>query len=153
MEHKDIFTHGVLLRFEPFYFPDGGLPKPKYFIVLHKENNGALLASLPTSKDHVPNDVKQTTGCIELPERNFNAFIFPANTLVTSSFSFPLNTFVYGSNIHYYDSLKLMAPISGGLSKISVIGTILPKLFLDLLECLKSSSSVRRKYQKILRKQ
>ena len=48
-----MFSPGNLLYFNPFIFPDGGVPKPKYFLVLAEAGDDVLLASLPTSKDHV----------------------------------------------------------------------------------------------------
>ena len=55
------FHRGNLLYFNPFIFPDGGTPKPKYFLVLANVGDDVLLASLPTSKDHVPADIPVKT--------------------------------------------------------------------------------------------
>lgn len=89
-----MFKKGQLLRFDPFIFPDGGHPKPKFFVVLNEDGEGLLLASLPTSKDHVPADVVFSGGCLEMPERNINVFGFLPGQQVTSSFSFPRATFI-----------------------------------------------------------
>jgi hypothetical protein len=53
-----MFEEGNLLLFRPFIFKNGATPKDKFFLVLGKDiQGGLLLASLPTSKDHVPSDV------------------------------------------------------------------------------------------------
>lgn len=150
MEFRDYFVQGALLCFDPFWFPDGGKPKRKYFVVLQKKDTSLLLVSLPTSKDHIPSDVAFRAGCIELPERNFNAFVFPANDYVTETFAFPNNTFIYGSNLHAYDLEAIIKPVLESLSTVTRLGNIQPKLFKELVTCLKTSSSVRRKYQKLL---
>lgn len=144
------FDKGTLLFFKPFYFPDGGKPASKFFLVLHNDKESLLLVSLPTSKDHVPSDVEMTSGCIELPERSFNAFVFIANTEVTESFCFDRDTFIYGSSIHEYDVAALMQPVKAGKSKVEAKGRLLPGIYQDLIRCLKSSDSVRRRYKKML---
>ena len=49
-----MFEEGNLLLFRPFIFKNGVTPKDKFFLVLGKDiQGGLLLASLPTSKDHV----------------------------------------------------------------------------------------------------
>lgn len=39
MEHDSRFQEGAILYFDPFIFPDGGNPKPKYFLVLKVLSN------------------------------------------------------------------------------------------------------------------
>lgn len=80
---QKMFEPGNLLYFNPFIFPDGGDPKPKFFIVLGEADETVLLASLPTSKDHIPSDVEVSSGCLEIAERMVNAYIFMVNEVVT----------------------------------------------------------------------
>mgnify|MGYP000762984021 CR=1 FL=1 len=49
-----MFKEGNLLKFSPFIFKNGACPKNKFFVVLKEAENAMILASLPTSKDHVP---------------------------------------------------------------------------------------------------
>ena len=49
-----MFEQGQLLKFTPFTFKNGANPKPKYFIVLGRMKEDVVIASLPTSKDHIP---------------------------------------------------------------------------------------------------
>ncbi|MGF1565418.1 MAG: hypothetical protein ACFCUH_08625 [Flavobacteriales bacterium] len=50
-----MFQEATIVYFDPFYFKNGNVAKPKYFIVLKRFNEQQLLASLPTRKDAIPN--------------------------------------------------------------------------------------------------
>lgn len=80
---QKMFEPGNLLYFNPFIFPDGGDPKPKFFIVLGEVDETVLLASLPTSKDHIPLDVEVSSSCLEISERMVDTYIFMVNEVVT----------------------------------------------------------------------
>ena len=67
-----MFEEGNLLLFHPFLFKNGAPSKDKFFLVLEKTDDDLLLASLPTSKDHVPSDVEVKHGCLDLSERFVN---------------------------------------------------------------------------------
>ena len=106
-----MFEEGNLLLFHPFLFKNGATPKDKFFLVLGNVEGELLLASLPTSKDHVPSDVEVKHGCIDLPERDVNIFVFVAGEEIVLKqdgeyFSFSKNTFVYGANLDINSSLK-----------------------------------------------
>ncbi len=145
-----MFEEGELLYFEPFIFPDGGTPKNKYFVVLKEMQNDFLLASLPTSKDHVPSDVTYEKGCLEMPERNVNIFVFKAQEPVTSSFSFPLPTFIYGALLRKYPRQSFCQLIASGEIKVRSLGQINETLFRELIDCLRHSAMVKGKYRKLL---
>lgn len=57
-----MYQTGELIKFSPFVFKNGNQPKPKYCIVLGQIDDKVMLASLPTSKDHVPSDVMMLEG-------------------------------------------------------------------------------------------
>lgn len=82
-----MFEEGNLLLFRPFIFKNGATPKDKFFLVLGKDiQGGLLLASLPTSKDHVPSDVEVKHGCLDIAERFVNVLIlFQARKFSTPS--------------------------------------------------------------------
>lgn len=65
-----MFEEGNLLFFRPFLFKNGE-PQDKFFLVLKKLDGDILLASLPTSKDHVPSDLEVKHGCLNISERMF----------------------------------------------------------------------------------
>jgi len=67
-----MYTPGSILYFKPFVFPNGNTPKNKYFIVLKTTDSDVLIASLPTSQDHIPHMIQKTHGCIDVPEYQVN---------------------------------------------------------------------------------
>jgi len=146
-----MFEQGNLLYFNPFIFPDGGDPKPKFFIVLGEIDETILLASLPTSKDHIPSDIEVKSGCLEIPERMVNAYTFMANEEVTDSgFFFEKNTFIYGQNIKTYNTVAFVEQIFSGATVVEEKGKLKDELFNSLKDCLKNSDAVRKRYKKYL---
>lgn len=140
------YTEGQLLCFTPFAFKNGAKPKKKYFIVLKHVDECVILASLPTSKDHLPNNLSMSSGCISIPERAINAYVFLPNQSVTQSFSFPLPTFIYGEQVDEY-AIKYL---NGMDTDIENLGIIHNELFFQLKECLKQSALLKRKFRKLL---
>ena len=146
-----MFEPGNLLYFNPFIFPDGGEPKPKFFVVLGEIDETILLASLPTSQDHIPSDVEVKLGCLEIPERMVNAYTFMANEEVTDTgFFFEKNTFIYGQNIKTYNSVAFLVQTTSGKMVIEPKGKVKDDLFTALKECLKNSDAVRKKFKQYL---
>ena len=139
-------TEGTLLYFDPFVFKNGATPKPKYFIVLANTDDGVMLASLPTSKDHVPADDEVVRGAVNIPERGVNAYVFEAGDQVTDTYCFPRRTYVYGEQVDDYTEEDLMAMGSS----IQNLGVLKPELLADLKACLKQASNIKRKYVKWL---
>lgn len=139
-------TEGTLLYCDPFVFKNGATPKPKYFIVLANTDSGVMLASLPTSKDHVPQDAEAVRGAVSIPERGVNAYVFEAGDQVTDCFAFPRRTFVYGEQVDDYTEEDLEA--MGG--SIQNLGVLKPELLAELRKCLKQAPNIKRKYIKWL---
>ena len=145
----DIFQPGNLLYFDPFIFPDGGTPKPKYFLVLAEAGHDVVLASLPTSKDHVPSDIPLQSGCLEMPQRMINVFVMKGNEPITEDgFFFRVNTFVYGANIKTYSPRVFIEQEANKVTVITVKGKMKGDIYLRLIECLKNSDAVRKRYKK-----
>ena len=146
-----MFEPGNLLYFNPFIFPDGGDPKPKFFVVLGEVDETVLLASLPTSKDHIPSDVEVKSGCLEIPERMVNAYTFLANEVVTDNgFFFEKNTFVYGQNIKTYNTIAFSEQEKAGETEIELKGKMKADLFTALKDCLRNSDAVRKRFKQYL---
>ena len=141
-----MMTEGTLLYCDPFVFKNGATPKPKYFIVLANTVDGMILASLPTSKDHVPADVEVVRGAVNIPERGVNAYVFEAGDMVTDCFAFPRRTFVYGEQVDDYTEADLHAINSN----IRNLGVLKPELLADLKACIKQAANIKRKYLKWL---
>jgi len=146
-----MFEPGNLLYFNPFIFPDGGDPKPKFFVVLGEVDETVLLASLPTSKDHIPSDLEVKSGCLEIPERMVNAYTFLANEVVTDNgFFFEKNTFVYGQNIKTYNTIAFSEQQKAGETEIELKGNLKADLFTALKDCLRNSDAVRKRFKQYL---
>lgn len=153
-----MYNAGDLIFFRPFVFKNGAKPKDKFFVVLGTMDDGMLLASLPTSQDHVPSDVEITDGCLELPERYVNVFVFLAGKPVaitpdSSHYTFSKNTFIYGSDLDVYNTAVFERQQRQGLTTIQKIGTLLPDVFRDLRRCLADSFMVKRKFRRLLAQQ
>lgn len=148
-----MFTVRDILYFDPFYFKNGNTPKAKFFIVLKVIENTTVLASLPTSKDHVPGNLTVDDGCVELPGINFNCFIISPNTSVTECGKhFSRNTFLYGHNIDDYDIelMQKLYPLEN--MNYEVWGKMKQPLFDRLIECFSISKTIKRKYKRLLLK-
>lgn len=140
-----------LIYFDPFYFKNGNTAKPKYFVVLKQLGSKSVLASLPTRKDNIPSTEDAEIGCIELPDINLNCFVFPNNLEITDcGKSFAFKTYLYGHQIDEYDIDLLQDIYPNEGSDYEILGKIKPKLFAALIDCFKSSKSVKRKYRKLL---
>jgi len=141
-----MIEEGSLLYFDPFVFKNGATPKPKFFIVLASTDDNMILASLPTSKDHVPSDATVVRGSVNIPERGVNAYVFEAGDLVTDSYCFPRRTFVYGEQVDDYTVEDIFA-MSDNMTNL---GKLKPEIFSELKACLKRASNMKRKFAKYL---
>jgi len=146
-----MFAAGVIVYFTPFYFPNGkSAPKAKYFIVLKCVADKTIVASLPTSKNTIPRGVAKSA-CIEMPDINLNAFVFRANQEVTScGKSFSLDTFVYGHQLDFFEIAVLEDVYRTEGADYEIFGSLKPELFKQLLRCLSTSKSVKKKFVRYL---
>ena len=150
-----MFEEGNLLFFRPFLFKNGAEPQNKFFLVLKKIGNDVLLASLPTSKDHVPSDLEIKQGCLNAPERMLNVFVFLAGENIASKedgtpFAFTKNTFIYGANLDSYPASQFDLQERMAQTSIEKIGKLNAPIFKDLTACLSESKMVKNKYRKLL---
>lgn len=150
-----MFEEGNLLLFHPFVFKNGAAPKDKFFLVLENIDGELLLASLPTSKDHVPSDMEVKHGCLDFSERFVNVFVFISGEEIAirktgESFSFSKNTFVYGANLDIFNVSQLELQERLAQTNIELVGVLKPEVFTELRECLSNSKMVKNKYRRIL---
>lgn len=150
-----MFEEGNLLFFRPFLFKNGAEPQDKFFLVLKKMESDILLASLPTSKDHVPSDLEVKYGCLNIPERMLNIFVFMAGENVAvkddgTPFAFDKNTFIYGFNLDIYPAGQLDLQERMAQTSIEKIGTLDENVFNDLIACLSESKMVKNKFRRML---
>ena len=151
MEHDSRFQEGAILYFDPFIFPDGGKPKPKYFLVLKVMDDVCLLASLPTSKDFVPTTVEKFHGCIERPDINFNCYYFDPNVVICDNgFTFPRETYVYGYRLQTFKLDSLLLQEITDETVIEECGILTEDEYAAIVKCLSASPAVKRSYRKIL---
>lgn len=152
MEHDSRFVKGSILYFSPFIFDNGDNPKNKYFLVLQCTEQNVILASLPTSQDHVPASLDKTHGCINRSDINFNCYLFEKNRVIcTNGFSFPKETYVYGFRLQLFDLYVFSVQECNNETKIELKGTLLESEYNALIECLRDSTSVKRKYKTMLK--
>ncbi|PWH84750.1 hypothetical protein [Brumimicrobium oceani] len=148
-----MFKEGIIIYFDPFYFKNGNTAKPKYFVVLKNQNEQNILASLPTRKDSIPQKEEIDNGCIELPSINLNCFVISNKIEITKcGKTFDFKTHIYGHQIESYKTafLKEIYPIEN--ADYEIWGEMKKEIFTSLIECLKNSKSVKRKYRKMLEK-
>ncbi len=146
-----MLTQRNILYFTPFYFKNGAPPKNKYFIVLSAQNDKIVLASLPTSKDYVPNFVEADCGCVEVPDADFNCFIITPEQVITEcGKQMPRKTYIYGQEILDDKTEKLKEQYQIENTDYVVFGKMKPDFFNSLIQCLKASNSVKNKYKKLL---
>ena len=146
-----MFEEGVIIYFDPFYFKNGNTAKPKYFVVLKNQFGYNILASLPIREDAIPEKEEIENGCVELPAINLNCFVISSDVEVTEcGKSFDFRTHIYGHQIDEYEIefLKEIYPLED--TDYEIFGKMKKNLFSSLIECLKESKSVKRKYRKIL---
>lgn len=151
MEPDSRFQQGGILYFDPFIFPDGGSPKPKYFLVLKHIDDTLLLASLPTSKDHIPEYIEKRHGCIERSDISFNCYYFdPSVIICDNGFSFPVETYVYGFRLQTFKLNDLLLQEVTDETKIEECGILNNSEYQALILCLTNSPEVKRGYRKLL---
>lgn len=147
-----MFEDGNIIYFDPFYFKNGNTAKPKYFVVIKNIQNSSILASLPTRTDNVPKKDEIENGCIELPGINFNCYVISKEIEVTDdNKKFDFKTHLYGHQLDIYeiDLLNELYPIEN--TDYYIWGKMKDSIYKDLIDCLKSSKTVKRKYKKILK--
>ena len=151
-----MFKEGNILYFDPFFFDNGNTPKPKYFLVLKEVGGQLVLASLPTSHDHIPSNKEKVHGCIDDSTINFNCYYFQAGKVVAyneideTEFFFPRDTSVYGYRISFFDLVKFEVLINRGQCDVTYKGRMADDEYKQLKDCLKKSSSVKRAFRRLL---
>ena len=146
-----MFEERSIIYFDPFYFKNGNTAKPKYFVVLKNIEGKNVLASLPTRTDSIPAKDEIENGCLELPEINLNCFIFSTKCIITEcGKTFDFKTHIYGHQLDVYEVEFLMEIYPLENSDYIIWGVMKEKLFNSLIDCLKNSKSVYRKYKKLL---
>ncbi len=147
---------GTILHFNRFQFDEPATAtrpaeKNKFFIVLRNLAGRMVLASLPTSKDQVPQVVEQRHGCVDYPSGNFTAYAFEARApIATNGWSFSLRTYMYGYQVREYSSTILEKNHRGHGREVSVKGRLTPIEFSAMVQCLLRSIDLKRRFRRTL---
>jgi hypothetical protein len=145
-----LYIPGRVIYFDPFYFKDGG-HKPKYFLVLKNINGRVILASLPSSKDHLPAAQAINHGCLEIPEMGINCYVLEAEKpITTNGWFFPVRTFLYGFWLDDFEIAVLEENYSIAGVDFEIVGDLQENEFKNIIECFKNSSVIKRRYKKLL---
>ena len=145
-----MFSERTIIYFTPFFFKNGNPSKNKYFVVLKNIGNKSIIASLPTSKDYVPEELEIEHGCIECESKKFNCFVFSPSVEITEcGKSFERPTYLYGYLLDEYEISK-MKEIYTEKKDFEIWGVMKTEVFSKLIECFKSSGVVKRKYKRLL---
>ena len=146
-----MYTKGNILYFKPFYFPNGDPAKNKYFIVLDNKDEDTLIASLPTSQDHIPSSIQKIHGCIDNPEIQFNCYFFEAHRAITDNdWGFPLDTYIYGPQVAKFNRKNFESIYALEDFDYELVGKLIESEFNAIINCIKNSRSVSRKIRKLL---
>ena len=147
-----MFAEGTIIYFTPFHFKNGNEPKNKYFVILKNLPGGEMLiASLPTSHDHIPDELKTAHGCVNCDERRISCFVFSAEVEVTQCGKrFPRTTFIYGEQIDDYETAWISETHPKEGRDYLIWGQMKPDLFASLIACFTQSKTVKNKYKRAL---
>ena len=146
-----MFSPGQIIYFNEFHFKNGNTPKAKYFIVLANVNEEILVASLPTRTNLAASLIDKPHGCVNIDDRCFNCYVLEKDRVVgKNGFSFPLPTYVYGDQVEDYQ-IELMQDIYKikGID-YDILDTLTDAELTSLVNCIKNSSTVKRKIKKLL---
>jgi hypothetical protein len=141
-----------IIYFDPYYF-DNGNSKSKYFLVIKSINDSYVVASLPTTKDHIPDHMDHvSTGCINNDIININCFFFKSGDIISEcgTFGFPRNTYAYGETVKILDKSILESIYQKEGIDYKILGKLKTDVYDSIVECLKNSSSVKRKIKNLL---
>jgi hypothetical protein len=140
-----MYAPGNIIYFTPFYFPDGGISKPKYFIILSVDDQSSIVACLPTRSDCVPNIIQKKHGCLNDDTINFNCYFIEHDKAITENgFSFPIDTYLYGERVAFFNQKIFEEIYLVENVDYKVLGKLFDSEFECIIECFKNSKSTKR---------
>ena len=147
-----MFEAREILYFTPFYFDSGTIPKNKYFLVLGVFENEIIVASLPTSKDHVPNFIDKKHGCLNDDKNDFNCYYFECKRIISecNTFAFPVDTFVYGEQLKTIELSAIIKQYPTENINFLRKGKLSELEYANLIRCILNSKKVKRKIKSML---
>lgn len=147
-----MFEEGTIVYFNLFHFTNSTSDsKPKYFIVIKQIDNITILAGLPSSQKHLPYNLQSTYGCINVPDSGIGCYVFQAGVAIaTNGFSFPCDSYIYGQHLDEYEiqNINDLYPLES--VDYEILGQLVPTKLEEVVDCLKGSSSVKRRFRRYL---
>ena len=145
-----MFSKGQIIYFTPFWFKNGG-SKNKYFIVLRNIGDSTIVASLPTSINHIPNFLTQSHGCINDDENRVNCYLFEQEKIICDNgFYFDLHTYIHGNEVEDYE-VEIFKDIYKNIGDdYKILGTLIEEEFEALVKCIIDSKSVKKRVKRLL---
>lgn len=147
-----MFEEGTIIFFNLFHFKNSKSDsKPKYFIVIKQIDNITILAGLPSSQKHIPYDLQSTYGCINIPDSGIGCYVFQSGiSVATNGYAFPRDSYIYGQHLDEYElqNINDLYPLEG--LHYEILGHLLPLKLQELIDCLKNSPAVKRKFRRYL---
>lgn len=146
-----MYQQGQILYFNPFYFLNGNTSKNKYFIVLRQIKEQIIVASLPTSKDFVPQFITKNHGCLKSEDNTFCCYYFEKNKSITdNNWAFPMDTYLYAEQIEVYELSLLNETYKYEDIDYQIIGDLTSTEYQNLINCVVSSKAIKRKVRRAL---
>jgi hypothetical protein len=146
-----VYSPGKLIFFDPFHFKNNDESKPKFFLVLKIIDSKIILASLPSSKNHLPANQQVSHGCLEMPAICINCYIFEAKKPITKDgWSFDQNTFLYGFWLDDFSLQEFQEKYQIENVDYEIKGELTQDELSNVIKCFANSSTVKRKYKKML---
>ena len=147
-----MYEPGSIYYFKPFYFSDGS-SKAKYFLTLYSDNEKVIVATLPSSVDHVPSHIEKEHGCLNDLSSDFNAYYCAPDVAITvNGWSFPTHTFLYGLWVNIYDLKDLEANYQVEGVDYEFIGRLTKQEFTAIIKCFLTARTIKNKAKKLLLK-
>ena len=111
-----------------------------------------LVASLPTSRDHVPRSMGKRHGCINDDAMRVNCYFFEAGTIISEcgGFGFERDTYIYGEQITFVDMPVMRSVYKREGEDYRVLCKLSNAEFQSIKECLKGSGVVKNKFKRCL---
>ncbi|MDR1563105.1 MAG: hypothetical protein LBS54_08530 [Dysgonamonadaceae bacterium] len=146
-----MYQAGNIIYFTPFHFKKGE-PKNKYFLVLATTESSLIVASLPTSQDHIPSGIRKEHGCINDTEKCVNCYFFEKHKIISEcgTFGFPRDTYIYGEQVDVFSKEKMIKQYRIEKEDYIIVCKLSDTEFQSIKNCLKLSGNLKRKVKKYL---
>lgn len=136
-----MFENGNILHIDKYEFPDGTIKNTgKFLIVLLNTNETTIIASLTTSHNHVPDEIKEH-GCIKDDIINIHCYHFQREKEIASNnFFFDKDTFIYFVRNVFERQIET---IKNKQDSITLKGKLCDEEYKELVYCVYKSKFIK----------